>query len=146
MRIDPFELELSGADVFPRWSKPRIVRSSLTFAEVAFANMYALLKLWLGATKGKNELNYLLSELEAAWDKAGIPNAEPKRPHKTHLTVGRWSDITPDTYAADQMRNACAGVNWVTSFKGPLTLGSLGFQFCILKFLHLSCSVQSRSC
>jgi hypothetical protein len=25
-RVDPFEIELYGADVFPRWSKPRLVR------------------------------------------------------------------------------------------------------------------------
>eukprot|EP01122_Echinamoeba_exundans_P014222 TRINITY_DN6393_c0_g1_i2.p1 TRINITY_DN6393_c0_g1~~TRINITY_DN6393_c0_g1_i2.p1 ORF type:complete len:256 (-),score=25.71 TRINITY_DN6393_c0_g1_i2:122-889(-) len=96
-RIDPFEVELYGVDVFPRWSKPRI--------------------LWVGVNKGKKELNYLMSELEKEWDKAGIPDDEPKRPHKTHLTLGRWSDITPDTFAADQMRNTCAGVNWVSSFR-----------------------------
>jgi hypothetical protein len=60
-----------------------------------------------------------MSELDKEWDKAGIPDDEPKRPHKTHLTLGRWSDITPDTFAADQMRNTCAGVNWVSSFRGP---------------------------
>jgi hypothetical protein len=76
--------------------------------------------------KGAEELKHVIRELEKGWQKCGIKPEEPKKPHKTHLSFGRWSDIYVDSTQGEMLRNTCSSISWVSQFTGtPVPIWSI---------------------
>ena len=65
--VKKFEVDFGGVDVFPDKSFPRI--------------------LWLGVTKGKNELASLAQKIDNSLEEIGFE--KEKRQFSAHLTIGR---------------------------------------------------------
>ncbi len=65
--FSPFELELEGTGVFPPRGNPRIV--------------------WIGVTKGKEEMINLAREIDSTVANLGLP--KERRPFSPHLTIAR---------------------------------------------------------
>jgi 2'-5' RNA ligase len=91
LAIPPFNIELTGAGMFPASGPPRAV--------------------WLGIASGARELGKVYETLAMRLDPLGFP-AE-RRPYAAHLTVGRIKQIRrPDVPAFRQV---------VTSTSRPIT-------------------------
>ncbi len=71
--LGSFDLEISGAGVFPNIKRPRIY--------------------WIGITSGQKQLSRLASDLEDRLEPLGI--AREKRPFKPHITIGRAKKGSP---------------------------------------------------
>lgn len=79
----PFPVLLSGIGAFPDWIRPRVI--------------------WVGAGRGKEQLETLARDLEKRFVNAGFPPAD--RPFQAHLTIGRIRDgerLLPPAIAALQ--------------------------------------------
>jgi len=97
--MEPFELELKTVGVFPKWDKPRV--------------------LWIGIGQGKEELKALTKSLERGFRDVGISEQQKESAffQHPHLTIGRWEDIYVRTLQGDVAKDACEGIQKVTSFK-----------------------------
>eukprot|EP01124_Arcella_intermedia_P023011 TRINITY_DN355_c0_g1_i1.p1 TRINITY_DN355_c0_g1~~TRINITY_DN355_c0_g1_i1.p1 ORF type:complete len:146 (-),score=34.65 TRINITY_DN355_c0_g1_i1:19-456(-) len=85
--MNPFEIELQGVSVFPKWKKPRV--------------------LFVGVSEGSSSLKSLINQLEKRWKEAGIP--PPKTANSMpHFTLGRWSDLYVKPLEGDLVKDAAA--------------------------------------
>lgn len=71
--IDPFEIELAGAGMFPPAGSARVI--------------------WLGITGGADDLRRLHDEVEARLQPFGFESEG--RPYRVHLTIGRFRVPAP---------------------------------------------------
>lgn len=101
--MEPFEIEVKTAGVFPRWDKPRI--------------------LWLGVDKGKEELRQLRKRLEKGFKEIGLKDeAGEESKFSPHFTIGRWNDVYVKSLQGEIAKDATEVVQYVSSFTVRETL------------------------
>jgi len=86
--LAPFTLELGGCGMFPSSGRPRV--------------------LWLGVSRGAQELGQLHRAVSDRLETVGIPRES--RPYHPHLTIGRWRDG-----GRQSIRQACPPGEWSVS-------------------------------
>ena len=89
----PFELELAGLGVFPKWNRPRV--------------------LWVGCGRGGVVLEALARTLERGFRESRLGRAD--KPFRAHLTLGRWRDSRDLDLTAGRAR--CEGETVGASFR-----------------------------
>jgi len=102
IKFRSFEIEFSQLGFFPNERRPRVV--------------------WIGISKGKDELTNLAREVDEKMLKIGFP--KEKRKFSSHLTLGRIKKYNPD-----EIQKL---VTYTHSFKGIVgereTIGSILFK------------------
>jgi len=117
----PFEVQLKGLGVFPKWKKPRV--------------------LFVGVGEGESEFKLLITRLEQEWKKFKIPPAKAVK-LVPHVTLGRWSDLYVKTIQGDIIKDATANfMDPVSSFvvkEVVLMDSNLDAEYPVYTPLHLA--------